>query len=64
MSNACKDSNKQMTQAGYGAVLLHRVLDPAGEAGVPGVPEQRGLPTRHLPGPPTLLCCPHTARHR
>jgi hypothetical protein len=53
-----------MTQAGHGAVLLHRVLDPAGEAGVPGVPEQRGLPASHLPGPPTLLCCPHTARHR
>merc|ERR1712223_1105352 len=48
-------------QARHRPLLRPHLLLPAGEAGLPHLPQHRGLPSGHVPGPPLLLLCPSPA---
>ena len=50
-------------QGGHRPLLRPDLLLPPGEARLPDLSQHRGLPPRHVPGPPLLLLCPRTGRH-
>ena len=50
-------------QTGPGLVLRPDLLLPPGEARLPDLPQHRGLPPRHVPGPAALLRGPGPGNH-